>query len=106
MNQSPTTAPKTDANPEAAAAAAAAAAAPQSETPQTTFERAKLIAILGLPETATDAEIEGLIADLRTKAGETATVQTSLQTIQAERDTLRADYDALYARQQDLDKKQ
>ena len=79
-----------------------------TETVVTTasIDRARICSWLSLAETATDAEIEGAIAQLKAKSGETETAQTSLQQMKAERDQLEADYKALFERQQELDKKQ
>lgn len=61
---------------------------------------------MGLPETATLAEVEGKLQELSAKAGETTAAQTSLADLQAQRDALQAQYDALFAKQQELDKAQ
>ena len=80
--------------------------ATETVTTTASIDRARVCAWLSLAETATDAEIEGAIANLKAKSGETETAQTSLQQMQAERDQIRAEYEALFAREQELSKKQ
>ncbi len=82
-------------------------AAPTETVTQTVaMDRPKLLSLLGLAPEATDAELEGVIVDLRAKAGETATAQSSLSALSLERDALRAQYEELFEKQTTLDKKQ
>lgn len=74
------------------------------------FTLSHLALLLGLPETSTEAEIEGKLTELMKTAlngaAELTTAQTSLQTLQSEQDALKAQYDALWKKQEDLDKRQ
>jgi phage I-like protein len=64
-------------------ARAAAKFQPTSEE-DTTVDKAKLIALLGLAETATDAEIEAGLAALKTKAGEVDGLKTEVVALKAQ----------------------